>query len=77
MDAADSECAICFEDILGRTCLPCGHNAFCAPCAAKLKECPLCRTAIEQQPEPLLLHFAMINGKRWDTTVTQMKRWVG
>lgn len=28
--------------------VPCGHNGCCKDCAATLKECPICRTKIEQ-----------------------------
>jgi hypothetical protein len=43
----DSECKVCFDTIETRAALiPCGHAQFCAACATKLRQCPLCQKLI-------------------------------
>ena len=43
----DSECKVCFDTIETRAALiPCGHAQFCAACATKLRQCPLCQKPI-------------------------------
>lgn len=68
----DDECCVCFVELgVKRGFLPCGCNQFCVGCAdasRALGLCPLCRMAVEVQPEPLLLHFKFINGKTIDMT---------
>lgn len=69
MDA--EECTICFIELDGNikpAYLACGHSGFCVDCAEKLKQCPLCRTALAPQPAPLLLHFMRLTGSQYDVT---------
>jgi hypothetical protein len=45
---AQEDCAVCLEKFQDKSALvPCGH-CFCAECAQRLVNCPLCRTDIEQ-----------------------------
>eukprot|EP00760_Papus_ankaliazontas_P038346 PhM_4_TR9093/c0_g1_i1/m.36792 len=45
----DDECKICMDRMSNVLFLPCGHLGFCTDCAAKLQECPVCRTLISSQ----------------------------
>jgi len=43
-----TECIVCLEMKKCAFFLPCGHVACCMKCSKALKECPLCRHAIEK-----------------------------
>jgi hypothetical protein len=40
-------CRICLDRPRRVLLLPCGHFHFCAECATALRECPICRRAVE------------------------------
>ena len=42
-------CKICYDNPINITMVPCGHFATCKKCAVSLKECPICREAINQK----------------------------
>lgn len=37
------ECSICWNAPISHAAIPCGHLTFCAGCAKKEKQCPICR----------------------------------
>ena len=37
-------CIVCFVNPKSHAAVPCGHQCACGDCAAKLKECPVCRS---------------------------------
>ena len=39
---------MCMESDRAVLFLPCGHAVACAGCAAGLRECPVCRGAVER-----------------------------
>ncbi|XP_059609378.1 baculoviral IAP repeat-containing protein 8-like isoform X2 [Phlebotomus argentipes] len=41
-------CKICLTEDISMAFVPCGHYIVCGICAATLKECPLCREAIQK-----------------------------
>ena len=41
------ECVICLEEARAVVFLPCKHIACCEKCAKAIKNCPVCRTAVE------------------------------
>lgn len=48
---ADADiCKICFEDDKKVECafVKCGHMLTCLSCAGRLKQCPVCRSDVEQ-----------------------------
>merc|ERR1712051_547495 len=40
-------CKICMDGEVGVVFLPCGHLCSCVNCAPALKDCPVCRRAIQ------------------------------
>lgn len=40
------QCTICLTNKISICFLPCKHASCCAPCASKLKSCPICRSNI-------------------------------
>ena len=40
-------CRICLDRPRRMLLMPCGHFHFCVECASSLKECPICRRAVE------------------------------
>ncbi|KAJ8316925.1 hypothetical protein KUTeg_004829 [Tegillarca granosa] len=42
------ECKICMSDDATTVFLPCGHLVCCPGCAVSVKDCPMCRKAIEK-----------------------------
>lgn len=40
-------CAVCLQRPRTSALFPCGHFAFCAPCAARCATCPICRRVVE------------------------------
>lgn len=45
--AADHCCIICCESDRDALYMPCKHNTACLKCSKSLKDCPICRTKIE------------------------------
>ena len=43
-----NRCRICFDNVINTIILPCGHQAFCKDCAAKLEICAFDRRPISQ-----------------------------
>jgi hypothetical protein len=43
-----AQCVVCMEADRAVLFQPCGHAVACAACAAGLRECPVCRGAVEQ-----------------------------
>jgi hypothetical protein len=43
----EKECAICMDNAVQVALVPCGHRLYCNGCAAKLKECSVCRAKIQ------------------------------
>jgi len=41
-----AKCVVCIDTPISVVLIPCGHRNLCKSCAASLKTCPLCRTAI-------------------------------
>jgi hypothetical protein len=72
MEEVERECAICFIELPAlsdKAFLPCGCGDFCSPCTRMVRDqCPLCRTPINMEPEPMLLRFLFINGKTLEMT---------
>lgn len=46
--AKKPECVICLDQTSTHLISPCGHKCVCADCSEQLKDCPLCRNAIER-----------------------------
>ncbi len=44
---ARHECVICADAVRSIALSPCGHVCLCEDCAGELRECPMCRRAIE------------------------------
>eukprot|EP00563_Minutocellus_polymorphus_P017356 CAMPEP_0197728824 /NCGR_PEP_ID=MMETSP1434-20131217/28337_1 /TAXON_ID=265543 /ORGANISM="Minutocellus polymorphus, Strain CCMP3303" /LENGTH=432 /DNA_ID=CAMNT_0043315355 /DNA_START=93 /DNA_END=1391 /DNA_ORIENTATION=+ len=42
-----STCAICFSRRVDATCVPCGHRAVCMTCGITMRNCPICRSSVE------------------------------
>eukprot|EP00118_Oscarella_pearsei_P008742 m.46582 g.46582 ORF g.46582 m.46582 type:complete len:86 (+) comp33712_c0_seq4:3113-3370(+) len=42
------KCRICMDNVVNTIILPCGHQAFCTECAAKITECALDRQPIHE-----------------------------
>ncbi|CAM9585526.1 unnamed protein product, partial [Ectocarpus sp. 8 AP-2014] len=38
---------VCLHDEINCALVPCGH-CFCAGCGSRVRECPVCRTAVTQ-----------------------------
>lgn len=75
MDAKEKavECCVCFEKITGWSiviCQSCGNKSFCASCAAKIQECPLCRANAALPPAKILVHIHFINGAKYKLIVS-------
>lgn len=47
-DEETTECCVCLSEEKDTIFYPCGHYHCCNDCAKKLKDCPICRTNIEQ-----------------------------
>merc|ERR1711953_1631337 len=47
-------CKICMDAEVGVVFLPCGHLCSCVNCAPALKDCPVCRRAIQGTVRPFL-----------------------
>lgn len=45
-DEGEASCAICLEGFKDTVFAPCGHFYCCAPCAAAVRNCPICREPI-------------------------------
>lgn len=43
----ENACVICCENDRDALYLPCKHNTACVRCSKNLRECPICRTKIE------------------------------
>lgn len=43
----EKECSICMDNVVQVALVPCGHRLYCNGCAAKLKECSVCRAKIQ------------------------------
>ena len=43
-----AQCVVCMASDRAVLFLPCGHAVACAGCAAGLRECPVCRGAVER-----------------------------
>eukprot|EP00964_Phaeocystis_antarctica_P009681 scaffold5276_cov55-Phaeocystis_antarctica.AAC.2 len=39
-------CTVCFANPKSHVAVPCGHQCACGDCSAKMKECPICRSAV-------------------------------
>ena len=39
-------CTNCFANPKSHVAVPCGHQCACGACSAKMKECPICRSAV-------------------------------
>ena len=44
----ETTCIVCFTRPKTHAALPCGHQCVCAPCSARLRACPYCRTPAER-----------------------------
>jgi len=44
----ETTCIVCFTRPKTHAALPCGHQCACAPCSARLRACPYCRTPAER-----------------------------
>jgi hypothetical protein len=44
----DEACVVCFDRRISTRVEPCGHKILCGRCAKKVKQCPMCRTPIEE-----------------------------
>eukprot|EP00667_Euglena_gracilis_P003991 EG_transcript_4007 len=47
-DEENAYCVICCSEPKSTVILPCRHLAMCVGCAGQVKECPLCRTGVQQ-----------------------------
>ena len=45
-------CSICLENKKSVVFIPCKHEATCKPCSEKVKQCPICRTTIQDRFVP-------------------------
>ena len=48
------ECKLCMDAPIQAVLLPCGHTLACAECGRGLRECPVCRSEVE---ETTMLHL--------------------
>jgi len=44
----EMKCKVCLDNEADVCFIPCGHLCTCVQCANKLKQCPICRTKIQQ-----------------------------
>ena len=45
--ANSNMCVVCFVQPKSHILIPCGHLCLCSPCSEAIKQCPLCRSAVE------------------------------
>lgn len=48
-EAAQCQCTVCLDGPATELLLPCNHLSLCASCAARVPDCPVCRSPVHQR----------------------------